>query len=118
MSLGVGAVERNRPSRQCLGRALHFPHIAGEKYRSRIGQHRDEPLVASGKVWIEIDGALEELLRDGVILDGELAYVPPSALAGGPGVEVSWRLARCALPLGIGNHRGDGGGYRLGDLIL
>ena len=44
--------------------------------------------------------------------------MPQAALIGTPGVETAGRLAHGPLSLGIGNGRGNGDGYRLGDLVL
>src|SRR5262249_3568882 len=61
---------------------------------------------------------LKEILSNCVVVSGGFAQMPEAALIGSPDIEALRWFAHSALPLGVGNGRGDSDRHRLGNLVL
>src|SRR5947207_1615947 len=112
---GIGVVERDCPTGQCLNRTRNCAYL---KVECCLALGSSQGFEAPREIRVEIYGIAKKFLGGGVIRHAVSAEVPQTTLVGCPGIKVFRRLPHSALLFGLGDGRGNSDCRRLGELVL
>src|SRR5262245_6375607 len=118
MGLCISRIQCDSAPGMPLRSLEHLVQVAAHQCVGCLKLSGGEAAVPTGEPRIKINRSLKECLGEFGVVCRKPAQMPQPALVGAPGIEAAGRAANRALPLGIGNRRGDCRGYGLSDLIL